>query len=180
MAQAKITVSLRQTIKDYVGLVAPSVAVINGFIAVLVAQFYKDDPTARTVLVVGAGLLGAAAIGATFYSQYQIVLERTAEKARRTQIRRRLASFISDGSALMSQCADANAALPEEEGNAWADRVENFLLNACDASYVPRFRSGAGLSLNSSIPDKNRRELWGGICRRVMRLEQFSQEFSDQ
>jgi hypothetical protein len=55
--------------RDYVGLVAPTAAIINGFIAVLVAQFYKDYPIAKVILVVVAGVLGAAAIGATFYGR---------------------------------------------------------------------------------------------------------------
>jgi hypothetical protein len=80
--------------RDYVGLVAPTAAIINGFIAVvLVAQFYKDHPIAKVILVVGAGVLGAAAIGATFYGQYQVVSERVADDTCRRDIREHLGSF---------------------------------------------------------------------------------------
>jgi len=51
-------------LQDYGALVAPTAAIINGFIAVLVAQFFKDHPVAKVLLVVAAGLLGTAAFGA--------------------------------------------------------------------------------------------------------------------
>ncbi len=54
---------------DYGALIAPITAIISTFIAVLVAQFYKDHPVAKVLLVVAAGLLGAAAITATILSQ---------------------------------------------------------------------------------------------------------------
>jgi hypothetical protein len=52
--------------RDYVGLIPSSAAIVNGFIAVLIAQFFKDRPIARAVLVGFAFVLGGAAIGATF------------------------------------------------------------------------------------------------------------------
>ena len=36
---------------DYGTLIAPTAAIINGFIAVLVAQFFKDHPIAKVLLV---------------------------------------------------------------------------------------------------------------------------------
>jgi hypothetical protein len=44
--------------RDYIGLLPATAAIINGFIAVIVAQFFKDHHKAKIVLVVMAGLLG--------------------------------------------------------------------------------------------------------------------------
>jgi hypothetical protein len=62
--------------RDYIGLLPATAAIINGFIAVVVAHFFKDHHKAKIVLVVMAGLLGVVAIGATFYAQHQIVVAR--------------------------------------------------------------------------------------------------------
>jgi hypothetical protein len=51
--------------RDYIGLLPSIFAVINGFIALFVAQFFKDHHKANITLVVMAALLGAMAIAAT-------------------------------------------------------------------------------------------------------------------
>jgi hypothetical protein len=101
--------------RDYVGLVAPTAAIINGFIAVVVAQFYKDHPVAKVLLVGMAGVLGVAAIGATFYGQYKVVSEKTADATGRRDIQESLGSFIQVGNELMRRCADPTQELPLEE-----------------------------------------------------------------
>ncbi len=82
-------------------LVAPTAAIVNGFIAVLVAQFFKDHPIAKVLLVVTAALLGVAAIGAIFYSQHQIVTERETAGRRNKEVRARLGEFIQSGNHFM-------------------------------------------------------------------------------
>ena len=52
---------------DYIGVIPSLAAVLNGFIAVLAAQFFKDHPIAKVALVPAAGVLGIIAIGATIY-----------------------------------------------------------------------------------------------------------------
>jgi hypothetical protein len=165
--------------RDYVGLVAPTAAIINGFIAVVVAQFYKDHPVAKALLVVMAGVLGVAAIGATFYGQYKVFSEKTADATRRRDIQESLGSFIQVGNELMRRCADPTQEVPLEEANKWADNVEAFLLNRLGRSYVFRFRDATGvvsMRLNSA-KDEEHQNVWFGIYVRVARLEEFSREF---
>jgi hypothetical protein len=74
--------TLQTFLADYGALIAPIAAIINGFIAVLVAQFFKDRPAAKVLLVMVAGVLGIAAIGATVLSQRQILAVKTADQLR--------------------------------------------------------------------------------------------------
>jgi hypothetical protein len=92
--------------RDYVGLIPSTAAVVNGFIAVLVAQFFRDHPIARIALVVAAGVLGAAAIGATFYGQSQIIAEKAEGERHRHMLQDALGSYIERGNALKEDASD--------------------------------------------------------------------------
>jgi hypothetical protein len=130
---------------DYGALIAPTAAIINGFIAVLVAQFFKDHPVAKCLLVIAAAILGTAAIGATFYTQHQIVADRAAEKDRQRQIREQLGQFIAEGIGLMSDCADNSKAPRLAETEDWYSRVIKFLEERLGHSYVVRLQNQSGV-----------------------------------
>jgi hypothetical protein len=143
------------------------------------AQFYKDHPIAKVVLVVVAGVLGAAAIGATFYGQYNVVSERVADDARRRDIREHLGNFIEVGNELMRRCADPTQEVPLDDANKWADNVETFLSDQLGRSYVIRFRDATGapsMTLDNA-KDQRHQNTWFGIYVRVLRLEEFSRQF---
>jgi len=171
--------SRRMSWRDYVGLVPSAAAVINGFIAVLIAQFFRDSRRARVVLVVAAGALGVAAIGATFYSQNLLAVAQGAEASRRHAIREQLGAFIAQGDALMSLCTDAKKPAPQADADAWGATTEMFLRGNLGDSYVTRFRDQTGVppvSLSGPDIDTAHQNLWFGIYYRVARLQQFSQE----
>ena len=163
---------------NYGALVAPTAAIINGFIAVLVAQFFKDHPIAKVVLVVSAAVLGAAAIGATFYSQHEIAAAKATLDAKRTRVREGLGLFIAQGNGLMQEIsANPSHPVPLNEANDWDRRAENFLNSELGNSFVVRFGDATGappVSLTGADPAHQ--NLWYGIYTRVLRLEQFSEE----
>lgn len=80
--------------RDYIGLVPSTAAIVNGSIAVLIAQFFKDQPVARIVLVVSVGILGVAAIAAMFYGRTQVVAARVADEKHRHEVRESIGSYI--------------------------------------------------------------------------------------
>jgi hypothetical protein len=161
--------------RDYLGIVPSTAAIINGFIAVLVAQFYKERTVAKVVLVLTAGLLGLAAIGTTIYSQRLAIIDKQTDFDRR---RDKLGAFIAQGTALMERCSDNAQPLPQAEANQWAARVEALLNDKLDGSYVIRFRDSAGVPLGTTVGlDVAHQELFGALRHRVFRLEQFSEQF---
>jgi hypothetical protein len=160
---------------DYGALVAPVAAIINGFIAVVVAQFYKDHPFAKALLVVAAGVLGGAAIGATIFYQNLVISDREAatamhdaEIAKRKAIREKLGSFIEEGNALKSQCTN----LPPiwEQSSEWTVRVESFLNVELGHAYVIRDRDSSGVAPLSFSGDSDIQRLCYSIYVRVSRL----------
>jgi hypothetical protein len=159
-------------------LVAPTAAIISTFIAVLIAQFYKDHFIAKVILVVTAGILSAAAIGATFYSQHQIVAERIAEQQRKKEIREQLGNFISDGLALMENCGDNTKPPPWSGGDAWMSRLIPFLDRKMNPSYVIRLRDPAGVPVDSACrnADAEHNRFYHLIYSANFHLEKFSEE----
>ncbi len=163
--------------RDYGTPFASAVAVLNGFIAVIVAQLFPDYPIAKALLAASAGLLGAAAIFATFYTQRQIVTTRDAEAARRLAIREWLGLFVAEGNNLKEQCRDVTKQVPLDQAYEWANRIEAFLSTQLGLSYVNRFKDSTGI-LPASPPGLGGEHLnvWAYIYSRIFRLEQFSQQ----
>ena len=163
---------------DYAALVAPTAAIINGFIAVVVAQFFKEHRIAKIILVAAAGILGAAAIGATIYSQHQIVADRLAEAQRHKEIREQLGVFISEGLALVSTCSDNSKPPPWKELDAWVSQVTKFLKDRLGNSYVIRLTDPAGVPVNVACrsADTDHNDLYRIVYALDFHLERFSEE----
>jgi hypothetical protein len=163
---------------DYLGIIPSTAAIINGFIAVLVAQFYRERPVAKVVLVVTAGVLGLAAIGTTVYSQHLAIIDQQSDVERRWDIRQKLGDFIEQGNALMQRCSDNSQPPPQAQEKQWEAQVETFLRDKLDGSYIIRFRDPTGVPLGVIVGlDAAHQGLFGAIRARVFRLEQFSEQF---
>jgi hypothetical protein len=164
--------------RDYGTPFASAVAVLNGFIAVLIAQLFPDYPIAKLLLVVAAGLLGAAAICATFYTQHQIVTTRDANMAKKKYIREQLGKFIEDGNAIKIRCENSALPVPLADANDWKDRVEMFLERELCHSYVIRFRDRTGIFQSEIIDGSDAHiGMWSSFYNYIVRLEQFSQQW---
>ncbi|MDQ6867404.1 MAG: hypothetical protein M3178_02975 [Pseudomonadota bacterium] len=163
--------------RDYGTPFASAVAVLNGFIAVLIAQLFQDCPTAKVFLVASAGLLGAVAICATFYTQRQIVATRDADAAKKKYIREQLGKFIEEGVAIKSRCQDSALPIPLADANDWKERVEMFLETKLCHSYVISFRDRTGIFQSETIyGDDAHTNMWDALYNFIFRLEQFSQK----
>ena len=131
------------------------------------------------VLVVNTVLLGAVAIAATFYSQHAIVAATEAEAARKVAIREGIGKFIASGNALRAVAEDSAQNAPTSETQKWLDNVEQYLSSNLGQSYVTRFNDSAGMlpvSLAGGA-EKQHDYLWKILNARLIRLEQFSEQF---
>jgi hypothetical protein len=133
---------------DYGVLVAPVAAILNGLIAVLIAQFFRDRLFAKIFLVVFAGILGAAAIAATIYNQHEAVAAQKAEVQHRKEVQEQLGRFIAEGLTLIANCDDNSKPPPWPQTNAWMARIEKFLDEKMGHSYVDRLSSPSGIPVN--------------------------------
>jgi hypothetical protein len=131
-------------------------------------------------------LFGFAAIFAIgiFEASFRLVNELNTEiegnKDDRKNLRNYLAEFHHEGQSLMTRCIDKDSK-PQIDSDSWAKKVEAFLINNLDASYVTRFRDDSNIApmmpggMTFTSPNYN---LWGGLRVRVIRLNEFIKELS--
>jgi hypothetical protein len=172
---------------DYVGVLPSTAAILNGFIAVLVAQFFKDHPIAKICLVVAAGILGVLAIVATVYGQHQIIAQREVEIAQseanirhKKEIRENIGLFIASVNTLAATTADKSKEIPLTEIGKLENDLTTYIKNNMEQSYLNRLfdSSGVGpIGINSG--DKERDKWWYTLYVFAFRLEEFSRQFGD-
>jgi hypothetical protein len=164
--------------RDYVGLIPSSAAIVNGLLAVLIAQFFKERPIARAILVGVAFILGGAAIGATFYGQSQVIAARDADTKHRHDIRAAFGEFISQGREIEKKIADTSIQSPVQDKNIWDNEVALYLNSNLDESYSIRFHDQTGINpAYLQGVDNDRQRLWWELHVSLFRLEQFSDQF---
>src|ERR1700738_420565 len=64
---------------------------------------------------------------------------------------------------------------PNDDSNAWAQRVETFLLSNLDESYIPRFRDGSNIIplLPAGMSSRDHSNLYRDLQIRIARLNEF-------
>jgi F0F1-type ATP synthase membrane subunit c/vacuolar-type H+-ATPase subunit K len=146
-------------------------AVANGFIALVVGQILKHRPRIRSGLIVIAGLLSAAAVGASFYKRHE-------EIARREEIRVQLGKFMGEGLDLMGHCSEKNSLPMRIETDEWFKRIAAYLEHNLGHSYVVRLASPAGAPINSACKDADgpHNEVYKVQSIINFRLDEFSKE----
>ena len=132
--------------REYFGFAGTALAVINGLIAITIALL----PMRRSVSSCGSGpprlVLGALAVGATFYAKYRAYVQVERQQSDRAEIRMRLENFITEGRTLLGQIRDADRQLPTTAADEWAQRAEIFLRDKLGERYhrpVPQGRERA-------------------------------------
>ena len=165
-----------QFLRNYATPIVATIAVINGFVALMISHIFKDNPTAKIILVAVVGVLSVGAIVETFYSQRMIVSAKAADDDRRVAVKEGIGNFIAEGNNLMTNAANEAFPPPTDSAQAWADRVEAFLNTNLGPSYVTRFRDGTGTPPIHFSNDAAHQNLRVGIYTRLLRLEEFSRE----
>jgi hypothetical protein len=139
--------------------------------------------TALTGWQVATGVFGTIILIRLILAPYWIHKElhqQIEPSGRKREIRIALANFMEEGQQLNRRCGEELLPAPEGDANTWAQRVEDFLSENLDASYVARFRDGSNLPMAAtsiaSIPHRN---LWGGLRVRLARLQEFIRELSN-
>jgi hypothetical protein len=131
-------------------------------------------------------LLGLALIfaGGIFEASFRLSRETHDEIAsfanNRKSIRNSLTSLYLDGQSIMQKCLDQQLEPPHVEANDWAKKVESFLSETLEGSYVARFRD------NSDIMDvrpvgqfsQDSINLWRAVRSRIIRMNEFIKELS--
>jgi hypothetical protein len=165
--------------REYFGFVAPALAVINGFIAIIISMLPIRRSVAKLRLGVTALVLGAIAVGAGYYAKHAGRIQDEQQQAVRNQVREQIETYILEGRTLLGQIRDAQRELPARPADEWALRSENFLRARLGERYVGRFRKEANdLYGEASIPGP-RMGYWRAVRNRVVALELVAAELTE-
>jgi len=165
--------------REYFGFVAPALAVINGFIAIIISMLPIRRSVAKLRLGVTALVLGALAVGAGYYARHAGRAESEQQQSVRNQIREQIETHILEGRTLLGQIRDAQRELPARPADEWALRSENHLRARLGDRYVTRFRKEANdLYGDASIPGP-RMGYWRAVRNRVVALELIAAELTE-
>jgi hypothetical protein len=165
--------------REYFGFVAPALAVINGFIAIIISMLPIRRSVAKLRLGVTALILGALAIGAGYYAKYAARGETEQQQTLRSQVRDQIQTHILEGRTLLGQIRDAQRELPSRPADEWALRSENYLRDKLGERYVVRFRKESNdLYGDVSIPGP-RMGYWRAVRNRVVALELIASELTE-
>ncbi|WP_157100710.1 hypothetical protein [Rhodoplanes sp. Z2-YC6860] len=165
--------------REYFGFVAPALAVINGFIAILISMLPIRRSVAKLRLGVTALIIGALAIGAGYYAKYAARSQNEQQQSLRDQVREDIQTRILEGRTLLGQIRDAQRELPARPADEWALRSENYLRDRLGERYVARFRKEANdLYGDAAIPGP-RMGYWRAVRNRVVALELIASELTE-
>src|SRR4029079_11837443 len=111
--------------RDIFGLAGTILAVVNGLIAFGIALLPRRRSVYRLRLGVAALMLGALAVGATFYAKFRTHVQIERQQSDRGDIQKRLDPFIVEGRQLLAKIKDSRVELPAAAADTWAQRVED-------------------------------------------------------
>jgi type II secretory pathway pseudopilin PulG len=166
--------------REYLGFVTTAIAVINGLLAIIVALLPVRRSVAKLRLGVVALVLGAAAVGATFYLKHDARVQDERQQADRREVRERLETFTLEGRTLLGQIRDMQRQLPTKPADEWAQRAEIYLRDKLGERYVARFRKDVNDMYGDAAVPAARLGYWRAVRNRVVNLEMITAELPEQ
>jgi hypothetical protein len=167
--------------REIFGFAGTILAVVNGLIAIGIAMLPSRRSVYKLRLGAVALMLGALAVGATFYTKYRTYVQIERQQSDRVDTRKRLEVFIAEGRDLLGRIRDARVELPATDADTWAQRVEIYLGDKLGQGAIARFRKPAselyGADDTVAAP---RQAYWRAVRDRVVNLETISAEFAEQ
>jgi hypothetical protein len=133
--------------RDYGTQFVAAIAVINTIISAIVGL--QNNPRSRIALVVVSIALGGLAVGASFFSQHQIVSAATAEIQKRFDMKDLLHAAIGDNETLISKQRtesqdDVKAYI--NEANKWTAKTGQLIEDAYGKGERDVFMNDAGIN----------------------------------
>jgi hypothetical protein len=142
--------------RDYGTQFALAIAVLNTIISAIVGL--QNNPISRFALVVASVALGGLAVGASFYSQHQIVASAEVEVQKRLAMKDLLHVAIGDNETLLAKQItqskdDVNAYL--NEANTWTSKTGQLIEDAYGKGERDVFMNDAGINPINAVNNQN-------------------------
>jgi type IV secretory pathway VirB2 component (pilin) len=167
--------------RDIFGFTGTILAVVNGLIAFGIALLPSRRSVYRLRLGVVALLLGAFAVGATFYIKFRTYIQIERQQSDRGDIHKRLDAFVAEGRQLLAQIKDPKVELPAAAADTWAQRAEIYLGEKVGSDAIPRFRKPAGELYGTdetvAVP---RQAYWRAVRDRIVNLDEINAGLAEE
>jgi hypothetical protein len=159
--------------RDYGTQFALAIAILNTIISTIVSL--QNNPISRFALVVASVALGGLAVGASFYSQHQIVASAEAQVQKRLSMKDILHLAIGDNETLLAKQRtqskdDVNAYL--NEANIWTAKTGKLIEDAYGKGERDVFTNDAGINpINAG--DNPNAQISSELIARLQRLNEL-------
>jgi hypothetical protein len=140
--------------RDYGTQLALAIAGLNTIISVVIGQYFKDSPRARIVLVGASVALIGFGVGASFYSQHQIVASQGAEIDKRSVMKDLLHDAIKNGESFTVKPrtqSENDVNVYEHDFDLWSAKTGQLIEDAYGKAERDVFESYAGIGLMNAI-----------------------------
>ena len=138
--------------RDYGTPLALAIAGLNTIISLFIGQYFKNSPRLRIVLVVASVALISLGVGASFYSQHQIVASKNAEKEKRIAMKDLFGEAINECTLINEKPrteSEEDDAYVKEAG-AWVAKTSQLVEKAYGKGEADLFMDDAGIPMMSS------------------------------
>jgi hypothetical protein len=155
-------------------MVVAIIAILNGIIAVFVAQFPLQTSRQQYGLLAIIAVLDLAAVISAMSAQKYSEATKKQQADRLRYVREQLGEFLQQGSALLRRARNESEPFPIEEMDRWTTLVSNYLEKTLGVSFVYRFADPSGIPMGfTSLHSHERRAIEDLLQTRMARLQQF-------
>ena len=140
-------------VRDYGTQFALAIAVLNTIISAIVGL--QNNPISRFALVVASIALGGLAVGASFYSQHQIVTSAEAEVQKRLAMKDILHVAIGDNETLLAKQRTESKGACLNEANTWTAKTGQLIEDAYGKGERDVFMNDAGINPINAANNQN-------------------------
>jgi hypothetical protein len=165
---------------DYVGLGATIIALINGVLAVLIAQYPLKTSRAKRRFIAVVILLSLCAAAADIGSRYHELSRRSQVRADRKAVHDYLGEFIVQGVVLQNDLIPATMPDPLQRVREWEGKVVAYLELTLGRSYAVRFNNAVGIpAVSQPVTVEPYGMAWTAMYVHIVRLNEILRELPD-
>jgi hypothetical protein len=165
---------------DYVGLGATIIALINGVLAVLIAQYPLKTSRAKRRFIAVVILLSLCAAAADIGSRYHELSRQSQDRADRKAVHDYLGEFIVQGVVLQNDLIPATMPDPLQRVREWEGKVVAYLELTLGRSYAVRFNDAVGIpAVSQPVTVDPYGMAWTAMYVHIVRLNEILRELPD-
>jgi hypothetical protein len=165
---------------DYIGLGATIIALINGVLAILIAQYPLKTSKAKRRFIGAVIFLSLCAAAADIGSRYHELSRQSQDRADRKAVHDYLGDLIVQGVVLQNDLIPETMPEPLQRVREWEDKVVAYLELTLGRSYAVRFNNAVGVpAVSQPVTVEPYGSAWKAMYVHIVRLNEILRELPD-